>query len=240
MADKDPAEKSQPTPDAPASPGASKEPTVVTVNVTDVVHVKDRVEDSLSDSTGRIKSSGVSISDRGSQSGMSVDYEGGTKIGVSGRSRDRLDNLDVENRVGTALAHALGTVDGRAWRHEPKLQEDGDFPDVWLRADKATVVGIQVTHLDTNSVKQLGVRHHFRRSDLDVEHFRRMVVDAIDRKGKVDPREREKTILALTTVYPVHDHVRDELVRALSGFAELQSYRQVWVVDADGGAFRLT
>jgi hypothetical protein len=154
-------------------------------------------------------------------------------VTVSGRTREAIRNIADENRAAAALAHELSLLHGRRYDALAKVEEDSDFPDVWLRAVRGDGsagerVGMQITHLDREAIKDLRRRWSFRR-----EHTPESIADAaataIAAKQRVDPKAAGATYLLLIVHYPITPGVARSIQAELRARATSSLYRQTWI-----------
>jgi hypothetical protein len=211
----------------------------------DSVQLLDEFEMIAKDSGGEVKREMASRTDGKKEGVIDVDRTGqDAVVRRSGTRAAPLNNLEDENTSVAALAVELNRRDGSAYRPVPKDTEDSDLPDVWLVDDQKEPkdaearIGVQVTHLDTAAVRDLGRRERFDLSG-DMRSIAQAAAGAIGKKQLVDPKIVAKTILLLICPYPIRTSMEDDLRRLIKEAVSGNRYRETWVAPFKERPFRV-
>jgi hypothetical protein len=159
------------------------------------------------------------------------------RIRIAGTRLEHPDNLKDENEYVARFAQALTNVTGRRFVAIPKLEEDSDFPDIYLQVEKETV-GVQITHFDRVAVEAIYGRGQYS-TEMTVKGIAAAAVDAMAAKQGVEPALTAKTYLLLICPYPIRAALHEEIRAEVKAAGTKKTYLETWVASLNEPPFRV-
>lgn len=182
-------------------------------------------------SNGEFRSERVSSTDGITHSEISKDT--GQPASLLSNRKCSIKNFNEETPVAQAFAKAFSSKTGINYFVKEKKEEDSDYYDRILgivgksndEFNKNIDIGIQITHMKPEIVKNLNVSKYYKRQ-IDNDSFVDEIRGAIRRKSFVDPKLKRNTILVLHIPAPLGEIIRTELQK--KSF-DLQGFKEIWI-----------
>jgi len=198
----------------------------------------DELETLVDDKGGTRKREISMRSDGRKEGNMDIDRTGEVeKIRISGRKLEPPDNVADENEYAGLLAKALSEKLGISIHVAPKLEEDSDFPDIWLEL-ATDRIGVQITHLDRTTIRDLNTAGEYA-AEISTESIAVAIIGAIEQKQKIDPALAAKTILLLISPYPIRPVMQGPIRQHVAGVGAKNAYKETWLASLREPAFEL-
>lgn len=164
----------------------------------------------------------------------SIASDAGQPSRIAANRIGKINNFADEASAAEALARALGQKESTYYTVEPKEEEDSDYVDRYLITGSSKIP-VQITHLDTSQISNLGRSGHFE-DDRELEEMKSMIVEAVRRKSQVDMEAKAKTILLLLTPSPLGKIIRRYVQR--ESF-DLMGYKSIWIYPSGEDCFEI-
>jgi hypothetical protein len=119
----------------------------------------------------------------------------------------------------------------------PKIEEDSDFPDIWLRVAKETV-GVQITHFDRIAVERIYGRGQYS-TEVTAKVFAEAAVDAMAAKQGVEPAVAAQTYLLLICPYPIRAALQETIRAEVEAAGTKKTYVETWIASLNEPPFRV-
>lgn len=189
-----------------------------------------------------LRKSGVIFTDRS---------EGVVVIQVSGkheagRQSNRADQIADENEYATVFANFLGEREDRIYNIEPKTEEKGRFPDVWIQDTGSTRrVGLEITHFDEQAIGQLGRDGAYTRQ-VTLDEIAASIQQAIVRKNQNVQRKNDaerqvaaESYLLVISPYPIRELMHSDIAARVAALNVEKTFLETWVVSLKQRPFRV-
>jgi DNA-directed RNA polymerase subunit RPC12/RpoP len=198
---------------------------VVLTFTEDKIDIREEIDGEFINRDGELVGERLQRGDGNVEASLATDR--GQPTILSAWRKERISGFDEEGPSAEALAKAYNAQKGTNYTVRPKPREDGDYVDRYLdsKNDEPKELSIQIRHLDTEIIAQLGKKDEFdvKRTVGDLAES---INKAIDAKANVDPKLKLKTILLLQLPVMLGKLVREELQGATF---ELKGFKGAWL-----------